>query len=67
MSTIEEKRTRKPAARHKDIVTASIEERLLMMDEAVKRPTITSAEIEAHIARVFVLMDELQRSLKKEE
>ena len=59
MSSVEAKRTRRPAARQRDVVLGCIEERLLMIPIA--------DDLEPHRTRLLELLDELKRSVGKEE
>lgn len=61
MSSVEAKRTRRPAARQRDVVLGCIEERISMV--AVQDDT----DMAAHVTRLYELLDELRRSLGKEE
>ena len=53
-------RIRKPKARHRDTVMAAMEERLLMFDGA------SPDSLKQHANRLIELMDELKRSLGKD-
>jgi hypothetical protein len=59
MSTEIKERKRRPAARQKDVVLGCIEERLSMIP--------MTEDLEPHRARLEELLDELRRSLGKDE
>ena len=59
MSSAEAKqRTRRPAARQRDVVLGCIEERLLMIP--------MTDDLEPHRTRLLELLDELKRSVGKD-
>jgi len=62
MSTVETKRIRRPAARHRDVIIAAAEERLLMLEQSRN-----IEDIGAHAERMRELFSELKRSFSKEE
>ena len=53
-------RIRKPKARHRDTVMAAMEERMSMLDDS------SSESVTLHAKRLSELMDELKRSLGKD-
>lgn len=62
MSTEVKERTRKPRARHRDVILAAFDERMLMLS----RPNVPDF-VKEHIERLRELADELKRSLGKDD
>lgn len=62
MSSVEAKRTRRPAARQRDVVIAAAEERLLMLEAASSLEYVT-----VHASRLRELFEELRRAIGKDE
>lgn len=58
MSTVQDKRQRRPRARHKDVIFGCLEERLEVINGA-----FASDGLGPHIVRLFDLLDELKRSI----
>lgn len=54
-------RKRRPPARHRDVIMAAADERLLMLDRCMNLEDVAS-----HTARIRELFEELRRSLNKE-